>query len=512
MNIALSVLVFVGSTVGGLVFSLFILKNKKLLNFEKKREQAEKLKEDAKKESRAILSETKTSVEKRRESIEQDLVVKKERLKKRTGVLNEKEGFVKKREDKVKETRLRVASYKESVQATELAIKKTDTEMLDALAAKAGAAPSEVKVGILDQEKRRLKMENQEKLIKIEEALKADAEKTAKRHVVNVIQRLCSPTSVETRAITVRVPADSVKGKIIGKNGENIAEFERLIGVDVVFNDLPNTISFSAFRLVERRVAQKAMDKLLKIRGAINKDTVRKCVEAARKDMGTELYNVGSRALKRLNMKTDDRKFAELVGRLQYRTSYGQNIMKHSLEVGWLAAMLGSEIGLDTKTCRVGGFLHDLGKAIDQDPDIDKPHDLLSKDLMEEHGFSWEEVHAAWTHHDAIPQETPEAIIVKAADAISAGRPGARQESLEKYIERMKALQHAAESYEGVKKAYTLSAGREVRVFVESEKVNDKGITTVAKDLAETIETTLAYPGQIKVNVIRRTKYTATTK
>jgi ribonucrease Y len=512
MSTLASILIFIGAVVTGLVLSVFVLKNSKLLNLEKKQETAAQIKINAKEVADKILNETKDSVEKRSKSIEQDYELKRERLKKRNNVLNEKEGFVKKKEDRLKEAKLKLASFNESVQATENAIKGNDKKILEALSARTGSGVDTVKREILDQEARRLKMENQERLAKMEESLKEDAEKTAKKHIINVIQRLCSPTSVETRAVSVRVPKDHSKGKIVGKNGENIAEFERLLDVDVVFNDLPNTISLSAFRLVERRVAQKTMEKLVRIRGDINKDTVRRCVEEARKEMGQELYVLGSKALKRLNIENNNKKFAEIVGRLQYRTSYGQNIMKHSMEVGWVAAMLGSEIGLDVKTCKVGGFLHDLGKAIDQDPEIDKPHDLLSKDLMEEYGFSWEEVHAAWTHHDAIPQETPEAVIVKAADAISAGRPGARQESFEKYVERMKALQRAAESYKGVKKAYTLSAGREVRVFVESETVNDKGIQEVAKDLAQTIEDTLAYPGQIKVNVIRRTKHTAITK
>ena len=182
------------------------------------------------------------------------------------------------------------------------------------------------------------------------------------------------------------------------------------------------------------------------------------------------------------------------------------------MEVGWAAQMLASEIGLDKNVARVGGFLHDVGKAIDQDPNVKDAHDHLSKEIMEKHGFSWEEVHAAWTHHDAIPQETAEALIVKAADAISASRPGARQESFDKYIERMILLQETAKSFDGVKKAYALSAGREVRVFVDPEKVQDEKLKILAKHLAEKIEEEIIYPGKIKVNAIRRTKHTEIAK
>lgn len=182
------------------------------------------------------------------------------------------------------------------------------------------------------------------------------------------------------------------------------------------------------------------------------------------------------------------------------------------MEVGWAAQMLASEIGLDINVARVGGFLHDLGKAIDQDPNVKDAHDQLSKEIMEKHGFSWEEVHAAWTHHDAIPQETAEALIVKAADAISASRPGARQESVGKYIERINLIQETAQSFDGVKKAYAISAGREVRVFVDSEKIQDETLRPLAKQLAEKIEKEITYPGKIKVNAIRRTKHTEIAK
>ena len=182
--------------------------------------------------------------------------------------------------------------------------------------------------------------------------------------------------------------------------------------------------------------------------------------------------------------------------------------MKHSMEVGWLAAMIGSELGLNVATCKAGGFLHDLGKAIDQDPNVKDTHDQLSKDLMEKFGFPWEEVHAAWSHHDAIPQETPEALIVKAADAISASRPGARQESFDKYIERIRALEETGSSYEGVRGAYAISAGRELRVLVDSDLIKDEQMYPMAKEIAQKIEEELTYPGQIKVNIIRKTKHT----
>jgi len=254
------------------------------------------------------------------------------------------------------------------------------------------------------------------------------------------------------------------------------------------------------------------MEKLVKYKGEISPDVVKKIMKEASKETDDELYELGKEGLKRMRIDHKDKDFIRTVGRLQYRTSYGQNIMAHSMEVGWVCRMLGSEIGLDDKTCLIAGFLHDVGKAIDQDPNVKDCHDFLSKEIMEKHSFTWEEVHAAWTHHDAIPQETPEALLVKAADAVSASRPGARQESFEKYIERMKDLERTAKEFDGVKRAFAISAGREVRVIVDSEKINDEGLYSLAKEMASRIEEEIVYPGKVKVNVIRKTKYTETAR
>ncbi len=477
-------------------------------DFEKKQKDANDSLEKAKEEAENIKKEAHKYVETRKVLIEEEKKMKEERLKKIEESLANKEVSLSKKEERNNELRLEIASLKEYTQAIENKSKSVDKEALDKLCSKTGTQYEVMKADLLENQGKELEMENIEKLAGLEDQIKESAEKTAKKIIICTIQRLCSATSVETRAVHVVVPRDEVKGKIVGKEGRNIAEFERLLDVDIVFNDLPNTISLSAFSLVNRRTAQKAMEKLVKVRGDINKDVIHAAVKAAEKETEDELFEIGKKALERMGIKHDNREFVCIVGRLHYRTSYGQNIMKHSMEVGWVASMLGSELGLNLETCKIGGFLHDLGKAIDQDPNVKDAHDHLSKELMEKYGFSWEEVHAAWTHHDAIPQETAEALIVKAADAISAGRPGARQESIEKYVQRMRALQETAEGFAGVKKAFAISGGREVRVIVDPEKVEDGGVYEMAKRVAQKIETDITYPGKIKVNVIRRTKFT----
>lgn len=504
----ISTLLIIGGIMTGLAVSHVILKGKNIFDFGKREKTAKEIIEKSKKEAWAIIDKTKKYVEKRRESFQQEETQRENRLKKTAESLVVKEEFLKKREERNKEINLTIAAGNEETQTMQGVIKKTEKETMQKLIDKTGVTPDGLKDKILDRYTAELEQQNTVKLARMEEKIKEDAGKTARDIVTAAIHRLTSPTSVESRAVTVTVPSDHIKGKILGENNENIQELERLLMVDIVFNDLPNTISVSAFMLVERRVAQRAIEKLVRIKTGIGPATVRSAVEAARRETDAELYEIGSKALKIMGINNSNKDFARIVGRLQYRTSYGQNIMKHSMEIGWIAVMLGSELGLNLQTCKVGGFLHDLGKAIDQDPNNDKPHDVLSKELMEKYGFSWEEVHAAWTHHDAIPQETAEALIVKAADAISAGRPGARQESMDKYIERIRALQETAESYQGVRKAYAISAGRELRVEVEPEEVSDSNIKPLAKTIAARIEKEITYPGQIKVNVIRRTKHT----
>jgi len=328
--------------------------------------------------------------------------------------------------------------------------------------------------------------------------------------VVEVIQRYSSPTSVEKRALTITVDRDEQKALIIGHNAENLIALEELTECEIIFNDGPRTIDVSCFDLHKKQITYMTIKKLLKEK-FVNREKIIQKIEESKREMEKLLINMGKETVTTLNLKRSyPNDFYRIVGRLQFRSSYGQNILKHSMEVGHFATMLGSELGADMETCKIGGFLHDLGKAIDQE--VGEPHDHLTKAIMEKYGFSPLEVHAAWTHHDAVPIESAEAMLVKAADAISAGRPGARQETLEKYLRRIKALEEIATSYEGVNKSYAISAGRELRVIVDPAELEDQHLNELAKTIAVEIEEKVAYPGKIKVNVIRTTKSSDTAK
>ncbi len=507
-------LVIIGliTLIGGAFISSYILRGKNLINFEKKEQECAEMIKTAQEESEEIKSKAAEQVDRYKKDLAENARRKEERIGKIEISLKNKEEFLKKKEERNQDIKLKLASLKEETQSLEHTITRNSKWVIDQLTEKTGSTTEELKETLLESYKKELELNSAEKLVRSDENLKENAEKIAKRIIVEVIQRVTSDTSVERRAIMIEVPKDHIKGKIVGKDGMNIKAFEAAINVDVVFNDMPNVISISAFNMVDRRIANVAMEKLVRIKGEITPEIVTRTVKLAERETDEELFKIGREALRKMGIEHKDQEFIRTVGRLQYRTSYGQNIMKHSMEVGWICRMLGAEIGLNERTCLIAGFLHDIGKAIDQDPNQKDCHDALTKEIMDKHGFSWEEVHAAWVHHDAEPQQTAEAFLVKAADAISAARPGARQESFEKYLERVQDIERTAIEFEGVKRAFAISAGREVRVVVDPDKMDDGSLPELARKVAKKIEEDITYPGKIKVNVIRRTKYTETSK
>ncbi|MEK9133190.1 MAG: HD domain-containing protein, partial [Patescibacteria group bacterium] len=331
------------------------------------------------------------------------------------------------------------------------------------------------------------------------------AARDAKDILAGAIYRFAAPTSVEHGHHNIIVPRDDIKGRIVGRGGRSVAFFENLFGVDVIFNDEPNLIIVSCFNLVQREVARLALERLMREKN-ITEEVITRAKFLADQDMEKILKREGDKALKILGMENVNPELSKLLGRLKFRTSYGQCIMSHCFEVAYFSRLLASEIGANERVAWIAGFFHDVGKAIDQESG--GSHDVLTKEILEKYKFSPEIVHAAWTHHDAAPQETIEARIVQAADAISAGRPGARAESVERYLEKIKALEETATSFAGVKKAYAINAGREVRVIVEPDRIKDSEVGPMANQIAAKVQEQGGYPGKIKVIAIRTTKTT----
>ncbi len=501
----LYILTVAATAFAGAILGLFVLKPKKLINLNEIKLKSERILQKATTEAENTRLqgqerlaqmmrknvEYEEKIKLQSEKIEKLIVSKEEQLEQKSSKNNEYSQFLQKEEENLKNL--------------ESQNKALEEELKNKLLQKTGLAVDAVRADLLNDLDRDLELAREDRLHKYEEYLKEDRARLAKNLITAVIQLYSAPTSVDKKGSSISVQRDEAKGRLLGTNGENLFLLEELTGVDIIFNDSPDTIIVSCFDLVRRHIAREAINKLLKER-IINPDKIRQKIEEAKLETEKTLIAIGRDTVKMLGLgnRNFTPEFMRIVGRLKFRTSYGQNILKHSFEVGYFTLMLGGELGLDMTTSKIGGFFHDLGKAIDQE--VGGSHDVLTKEIMEKHGFSDDEIHAAWAHHDAIPQRTAEAMLVKAGDAISAGRPGARQESLEKYIERINAIQDISTSYEGVSKAFAISAGREVRVLVEPQTLKDEDLPYLAQNIAEEIQQNVAYPGKIKINVIRRSK------
>ena len=342
-----------------------------------------------------------------------------------------------------------------------------------------------------------------EQLKKLEGGRKEELEKKAQEIMVSAMQRFNTSQIVEATTTTVSLPSDDMKGRIIGKEGRNIKALERLTGVDVIVDETPETIIISGFDPVRRQVAKLTLEKLM-ADGRIQPARIEEMVEKAKEEIGQKIKEAGEVAAYDAGVVGLDPKLIQLLGRLRFRTSFGQNVLLHSLESAHLAGMLATELGADVAVSKKAALLHDIGKAVDHE--IPGTHVEIGKRILEKFGISEEVIKAMQAHHEEYPYETIESSIVQAAESVSAARPGARKETLDNYLKRLEELEAIATAFDGVEKAYAIQAGREIRVFVTPEKIDDMKAYKIARDIAKEIEKELKYPGEIKVTVIRETR------
>jgi len=362
--------------------------------------------------------------------------------------------------------------------------------------------------GLKKADAEKILMNNTEKMIadnlvhrihKLEQEASEELEKKAKNLLSIAVMRCASSHAQEITSSTVALPSDEMKGRIIGREGRNIKTIEQMTGVEIIIDDTPQAITVSAFSPIRRQVAKKAIEKLI-LDGRIHPARIEETIEEAKKEIAIEIKKAGEETVYNLGIAGLDSKLIQVLGRLKYRTSYGQNILNHSTEVANLSALLAEELGADVATAKKAGLLHDIGKAVDHE--VQGTHPEIGRDICKKFGINDEIIAAVEEHHNDHPSSLI-GVIVKVADAVSGARPGARKDSYENYLQRLDELEKIATGFDGIEKAYAIQAGREVRVFVSPDEIDDLGAIKMAKDIAEKIEADLKYPGEIKVNVIR---------
>ncbi len=367
----------------------------------------------------------------------------------------------------------------------------------------------EAKEFLLKQIEEEVKYEAAKMMKEIEQEAKEQAAKKAKKILASAINRYAGEYVTEKTVSVVPLPNEEMKGRIIGREGRNIRAIEAATGVDVIIDDTPEVVILSAFNPVRREVARLSLERLI-TDGRIHPARIEEVVNKVTQEVETSIQEAGEQACFDVDVHGIHPELVKLLGKLKYRTSYGQNVLQHSIEVAFLCGIMAGELGLDVKQAKRAGLLHDIGKAVDHK--VEGSHALIGADLAKKYGESEEIVHAIAAHHEDIPPESVLAILVSAADTLSGARPGARRETLETYIKRLQDLEKIALSFPGVSKAYAIQAGRELRVIVESDSLTDEEIFILSKDVAKRIESELTYPGQIKVTVIREKRAIAYAK
>lgn len=363
-----------------------------------------------------------------------------------------------------------------------------------------GMSKEEAKKSLIDSIVNEAKQESAMQVKFIRDEAKLNATKEARNIILDAIQRTASDHSVDTTVSVVNLDSDEMKGRIIGREGRNIRAFESATGVDLIIDDTPEAVVISGYDPFRREVAKKALEKLM-TDGRIHPARIEEVVEKMRKELEDEIIKIGENTVLELGLYNMHPEIMKLVGRMKYRTSYGQNLLNHSIEVASLAGLMASELGLDPIPAKRAGLLHDMGKCVDQS--MEGPHALVGYEIAKKYKEHRVICNAIGAHHEDMEMESPFAVLVQAADSISGARPGARRESLENYVKRLEKLETLAQGFDGVQKTFAIQAGREIRVIVEPDKIDDAFADTMANDIAKQIETEMEYPGQIKVTVIR---------
>lgn len=461
----------------------------------KQRETEHKVKEvavEAKSKAQEILDEAKKEEQQKRAQLEKQEA----KLEAKENTLDEKVQSVEEQREQIKKTETALSEKQAEIEAAR-------SEQIEQLEQISKLNKDEAKELLLKQIEIDAEAELVNKMKRVELDTKEDADKIAKNIITGAIQKYAAEVASESTATLVELPNDEMKGRVIGREGRNINAFEQATGIDVIIDDTPGSIVISGFDLVRRYIAKRALERLIED-GRIHPTRIEEVVEKSQSEVKQMMKEFGEKAVYDTGVTGLHPDLIKLLGRLRFRTSYGQNVLKHSMEVSFLASALAAEVGANEDITKKAGLLHDIGKAVDHE--IEGNHSMIGRDICKKYGLSEPVIHCVEAHHEDVPFNSIEAILVQAADAISSARPGARKESLENYIKRLRELEEIANGFDGVEKTFAIQAGREVRILVDPEKISDIEMMKLAKSISQKIEKDLDYPGQIKVNMLRETR------
>ncbi|MEA5003864.1 MAG: ribonuclease Y [Christensenella sp.] len=509
MEWLIPILVGVGGLVIGLIIGYLYRRNIAESKIGRAEDSVKKLIDEAQKRAEVIRKETvleaqeevhKLRSEFDRESRDRRNEITKieKRLVQREELLDKKLEGIEQKEEQVNKSSKEITKAKDDLAALH-------AQQLEQLEHISGMTTEEAKGLLLEKVENEARHDMAVMLRDIEQKAKDEADKKARNILSLAIQKCAADHVAESTVSVVNLPNDEMKGRIIGREGRNIRTLETATGIDLIIDDTPEAVILSGFDPVRREVARMALEKLI-VDGRIHPARIEEMVHKAQKEVEAQIKEAGEQAVFDVGIHSLHPELVRLLGRLKYRTSYGQNVLKHSIEVAHLASLMAAEIGANAKFAKRAGLLHDIGKAVDHE--VEGPHIQIGADLAKKYKENADIINAIAAHHGDVEPKTVEAVLVQAADAISAARPGARRESLENYIKRLESLEEIANSFAGVERSFAIQAGREIRIIVKPDEIDDAGTTLIARDIVKKIESELDYPGQIKVNVIRETRTT----
>lgn len=484
----------------GAYFALQVLNNRKVRDAERK---AESLVSEAKEKKQQLLLEATEEAVKARAAIESEYRERRAELQRIEKRMTQKEETLERKLDGVERREASIAHKEKELDDLRVEIKSARDRQLEQLEKVSGMSTGEAKQLLFEAVEKEIQGEASRRLHEWETKLKEEADERAQQVLSSVIQRCATDVVAEVSVSVVPLPSEEMKGRLIGREGRNIRALEQATGVDLIVDDTPETVTLSSFDGVRREIARLALTKLM-VDGRIHPARIEELVAKAKAEVESTIRTEGEQAAYKTGVQGLHPELIKLIGRLKYRSSYGQNVLMHSIEVAHISGMIAAELGADIRLAKKAGLLHDVGKAVDHE--VEGPHARIGADIVKQWEKSPEISQAVGEHHGEAPSTSILGFIVSAADAISGSRPGARRESVEQYVKRLEAVESVAKAFSGVAKAFAIQAGREVRIMVKPEDIDDLGAMRLARDVVKRLEETLEYPGQIKVTVIRETR------